>query len=174
MQNIVIYLGFLTTGVALSLSQIIYSFSVWTIVLNKKPIRIGDVVCIDNNMGVVTKIGTFFLTIESIVDPKETIRIPNKVLLDKPILNMGRDRMYQEIKLSITKVPKDLDLRIKRIKDFLKAELDEAESIKISVDANEAKWFLKIKLIIKPEHEAKRSKILKTIYPLLKDILKKD
>lgn len=171
-QNLVLYLGFVTTGVALSLSQLLFSFCVWIIVLNKKPIRMGDVVCIDNNLGVVTKIGTFFLTIESIVDPKETIKIPNKVLLDKPILNMGRDRMYQEIKLSINKVPKDLDQRIKRIQDFLKAEFDDAESIRISLDADGTKWFLKIKLVIKPEHEGKKSKVLKVIYPLLKDILK--
>jgi MscS family membrane protein len=171
-QNLVLYLGFVTTGIALSLSQLLFSFAVWLIILNKKPIRMGDVVCIDNNVGVVTKVGTFFLTIESIVDPKETIKIPNKILLDKPILNMGRDRMYQEIRLSITKVPKDLDQRLKRIREFLSAELDEAESIKISVDASETKWFLKIKLIIKPEHEGKKSEILKAIYPLLKDILK--
>jgi len=171
-QNIVIYLGFVTTGVALSLSQLLFSFCVWLVVLNKKPFRIGDVICVDNNIGLVTKIGTFFITIESVVDPKETIKIPNKVLLDKPILNMGHDRMYQEIKLSLAKVPKDLNQRIKRIKDFLKAELDDAESINISLDADGTKWFLKIKLVIRPEHESKKSEILKAIYPLLKDILK--
>lgn len=172
-ENIVIYLGFVTTGIALSISQLIFSFFVWLVILNKKPVRMGDVINVDGNIGVVTKIGTFFLTIESVVDPKETLKIPNKVLLDKPILNMGRDRMYQEIKLSITKVPKDLNQRIKVIRQYLSSELDGAESIKIGLDADGSKWYLKIKLVIRPEHEGKKSEILRTIYPLLKDILKK-
>ncbi|MBN2095655.1 MAG: mechanosensitive ion channel [Candidatus Aenigmarchaeota archaeon] len=172
-ENIAIYLGFVTTGVAFAIREIILSFFIWLIVLQKKPFRIGDVIKMGEDVGMVTKIGTFFITIESVSDPKETVKIPNKQILEKNVLNMGRDRMYQEIKLEISRVPKDIDARIKKIKSFVNSGLKDGESANVQIDADGPHWYLKIKLIIHPENESEKSDILKATYFLTKDILKK-
>jgi small-conductance mechanosensitive channel len=90
-QNITLFIGLITTGLAFALREIIISYMVWFMLLTKKPFRIGDHIKIGEDEGRVEHIGTFYVVLDDTPDEKDDfVRVPNKMFLEKPIVNYGR------------------------------------------------------------------------------------
>jgi small-conductance mechanosensitive channel len=110
--NLTIFLGFATTGLAFAVRDILTSYFVWFMLLTKRPFRIGDYIRVGDSEGRVQHIGTFYVIIDETPDTKEDhVRVPNKVFLEKPITNFGRDLVTSTIALPIEPVPDDFSAR---------------------------------------------------------------
>lgn len=121
-ENIALVLGFLATGIAFAVRDVIQSFFVWYMLLTKKLFRIGDYIKIDDEEGIVRHIGTFFVFIERInTDLKGVVKIPNKIFLEKKVITYsGGVNVPVIIKAPINSVDlKDVDGKIKEIKNNL-------------------------------------------------------
>lgn len=121
-ENIALVLGFLATGIAFAVRDVIQSFFVWYMLLTKKPFRIGDYIKIDGEEGIVKHIGTFFVFIERInTDLKGVVKIPNKIFLEKKVITYsGGVNIPVIIKAPLTSVElRDVEEKIKEIKKNL-------------------------------------------------------
>lgn len=121
-ENIALVLGFLATGIAFAVRDVIQSFFVWYMLLTKKPFRMGDYIKIDEEEGIVRHIGTFFVFIERInTDLKGMVKIPNKVFLEKKVITYGGGANVPVIiKAPVTSIGlEDVDGKIKEIKKNL-------------------------------------------------------
>lgn len=115
-KDITLFLGLVTTGVAFAIRDIILSFFVWIIVLTKRPFRIGDIITTGEDTGVVERIGSFFMTLKT---GEASIKVPNKLLLDRHIRNHGRKDLYTDIRANIGKV-KDINKLKQELQKTLK------------------------------------------------------
>ena len=121
LANITIFLGLIATGLAFALREILLPFFIWFILLTKRPFRIGDYIRIGEDEGKVRHIGTFFVFLDPInTDINETIKIPNKLFLEKQIINYGGLNLPVVLKIPITAVDlKDCSNKIKTIRTNL-------------------------------------------------------
>jgi small-conductance mechanosensitive channel len=121
LANITIFLGLIATGLAFALREILLPFFIWFILLTKRPFRIGDYIRIGEDEGKVRHIGTFFVFLDPInTDINETIKIPNKLFLEKQIINYGGLNLPVVLKVPITAVDlKDCSNKIKNIRTNL-------------------------------------------------------
>lgn len=121
LANITIFLGLIATGLAFALREILLPFFIWFILLTKRPFRIGDYIRIGEDEGKVRHIGTFFVFLDPInTDINETIKIPNKLFLEKQIINYGGLNLPVVLKVPITAVDlKDCSNKIKSIRTNL-------------------------------------------------------
>lgn len=171
--NITIFLGFVATGVAFAIRDIVTSFFVWLIVLTKKPFRIGDTVQIGDDKGTITRIGTIFITMQTTKKSKEFWKVPNKLLLEKTLLNMGKARVLHSKKIALSKIPQNMESRIEKITAIAEKYVEEKESIRALVNTDGEKWYLELSFALHTQEEDKRSKILSEAFVVLKDIIKK-
>jgi len=118
LANITIFLGLIATGLAFALREIILPFFVWFMLLTKRPFRIGDYIKIGEDEGKVKHIGTFFVFLDPInTEINETIKIPNKLFLEKQVINYGGINIPIVLKVPITAMDlKDSDTKIQEIK----------------------------------------------------------
>jgi len=121
LANITIFLGLIATGLAFALREILLPFFIWFILLTKRPFRIGDYIRIGEDEGKVRHIGTFFVFLDPInTEINETIKIPNKLFLEKQIINYGGLNLPVVLKIPITAVDlKDCSNKIKTIRTNL-------------------------------------------------------
>lgn len=121
LANITIFLGLIATGLAFALREILLPFFIWFILLTKRPFRIGDYIRIGEDEGKVRHIGTFFVFLDPInTEINETIKIPNKLFLEKQIINYGGLNLPVVLKVPITAVDlKDCSNKIKTIRTNL-------------------------------------------------------
>jgi MscS family membrane protein len=117
-QSIAIYLGFLTTGIAFAVRDVLLSLFIWFIILTKKPFRLNDYVKIDTFQGRVIRIGTFFITLDTFSgDPGKVIKVPNKILLDESAINFGsRDVIYDSVSIRLVRVPHQGEKKLEDLK----------------------------------------------------------
>jgi len=134
MQNLTIFLGLATTGMAFAIRDILISYFIWFMLLAKKPFRIGDFIRIGEDEGRVQHIGTFYVVLDDSPDTRDDyVRVPNKSFLEKPITNYGRDLITSVIKLPIDPVPRDFSTRYAR---FVEAVHDDIPVAQCSLDVN--------------------------------------
>ena len=88
-NNAMLIVGLMATGLAFAIRDVILSFIAWIIILRKHPFRIGDVIRMGDDVGEVLRIGTFYITLDSF--NSTTNRVPNKVFLDKSFFNYGKE-----------------------------------------------------------------------------------
>jgi hypothetical protein len=85
LNNITLILGLLTTGLAFAVRDILISLLAWMMLLMRRPIRIGDMITIDDQTGRVQTIDTFFVTLDpGASNAGNLIRVPNRIFLEKP------------------------------------------------------------------------------------------
>ncbi len=134
-SNITIFVGFVATGIALSIRDVITSYLVWFILLTKRPFRIGDYIKIGDDEGRVLHIGTFFVLIDDSPErPDDYVRIPNRIFLEKPVANFGKTDVPLVVKIPIT------DQKIlKAVESGVKSAVKREVSIRLSCEAE--KWY---------------------------------
>lgn len=120
-ENITIFLGLVATGIAFAIRDFILSYFVWFMLLTKKPFRMGDYISIGEDEGIVKHIGTFFVFIDPInTDLKGTVKIPNKLFLEKKVITYGGVNIPVMVKAPVTSVElKDVEEKLKEIKKNL-------------------------------------------------------
>ncbi len=124
-EHISIFLGLAATGGALVVRDALSSHFIWLIVLAKKPFRIGDCITFGDETGRVSRIGTYFVTLEP--DDREdgrVIKIPVKLLLDRPLVNHGAGgTLYETVSLPLSRVPAAPEKSIDRARDGMEKSL---------------------------------------------------
>lgn len=162
LSNVTIFLGLATTGIAFAIRDVLMSFFAWLIVLSKRPFRIGDYVTIDGEKGKVSRIGTFFMTLED-ESSGDLLKIPNKMFLEKSLRNFGKNEPIDTIRLNIIRLPsqKSLEKIIQRAK---RLSSDESR-VKGFIDAKEDNYQLVIKYPVDPSsRENVRSDLITEIF----------
>jgi len=107
-SNITILLGFMTTGLAFAIRDILMSYLAWYILLAKRPFRIGDYISVGDESGKVLHIGTFFVLLDDTPEKSDDyVRIPNKTFLEKPVRNLGKKEVCFTTKMEIKFYPDD-------------------------------------------------------------------
>ncbi|PLW80082.1 hypothetical protein C0585_04150 [Candidatus Woesearchaeota archaeon] len=107
-NNIAIFLGLAATGIAFAIRDVLMAFFAWYIILQKRPFRINDIIKIGDEIGQVSRIGTFFVTLNVEGDKKTIIKVPNKTFLEKNIINQGK-KISDKIKIQVKKF-KDIQI----------------------------------------------------------------
>jgi MscS family membrane protein len=117
-SNLTVFLGLATTGIAFAIRDVLLSFLAWSILLTKKPFKIGDAIRIGDDEGKVTDIRTFYVTL----DPGQgdrLYRIPNRTFIEKSILNYGSRQFHDKVRLPLKRVPDDISSWLEKIKKMI-------------------------------------------------------
>ena len=122
-QNITIFLGFLATGMAMAVRDLIISYLVWLIILVKKPFRIGDYISVEGICGKVERIGTYYVTLSDAYGDPGNIRLPVKIFIDRPVRNLGREGIVREsVSIKIRRMPGDTEKMAARFASMMEKE----------------------------------------------------
>ncbi len=169
--NLTIFLGLVASGFAFAIRDLLLSFFAWFIILNKKPFHMGDYIEIDQSFGLVTRIGTFFFTLEQ-TNTNEFVKIHNSIILSKPILNKGNGRYREEIKLYISSVPKDLQERLKELQVFIRTRNGIKDQVRTLLLADTTGWYIYISFSNNFQQENLKSSVYSEALAQLSDCLK--
>lgn len=172
-QNLTILVGLVTTGIALAMREVIMSFLMWFIIIQKNPVRIGDGVRIGDMVGIVNRIGTIFLTVSLDADGRNrVVRIPNKTILDHPIVNYGPGVIADTIRIPVENPPRDWATPMERIRTAIERNLVHVNALAMRIDVEAGKWQLVIDYTATfAEKDAVRTKLLSTVSELYQDII---
>ncbi len=114
--SLALIIGFISGGLAVAVRDPVLSFIVWLIILNKKPFRLGDTIRTGAYEGRVDRIGTLFLTLEPATRlgddtriARARVKIPNKMLFDSPIENLGQGDVTQLLRLQVRARPPSVE-----------------------------------------------------------------
>jgi MscS family membrane protein len=169
-ENITIFLGLITTGVAFAVRDVINSYFAWFIILTKHPFRIGDYVKIGDESGTVERIGTFFVTLQN-PGAIDFIKVPNNTLLSKAIINMGKNRVMHTVKFPIKTIPADVQTRMDQMDELAKALVKEKAAPKTQIQADGGLIYLYIVLTLPVGQVSKRTEFIVKASELLSDII---
>ena len=176
LTSLTLFLGLVTSAIAFGIRDVILSAVAWLIIINKKPFRIGDVIQVGDDRGYVTRIGTFFSTLEPLRGAEQFIKIPNRILLEKNIVNMGQKRVVHKAKIMLAKVPKGNGQRMKKILAVIKkytTDVEEKNRAIAVIESDQNGWYVWLSFPLPLGEEEKRSLILAETYQILKDCVKK-
>jgi len=130
--NITLFVGLLASGFAFAIRDLLLSFFAWFIILNKKPFQMGDYIKIENDIGLVTRIGTFFFTLEQARKP-EFIKVPNSLVLSKSIRNLGEGKLVQEMFFTLKAIPPNFEAECLEITNYIKSRSSYQQLIRITL-----------------------------------------
>ncbi|WOK09728.1 mechanosensitive ion channel [Imperialibacter roseus] len=169
-ENITIFLGLITTGVAFAVRDVINSYFAWFIILTKHPFRIGDYVKIGDEAGTVERIGTFFVTLQN-PGATDFIKVPNNTLLSKAIINMGKNRVMHTVKFPVKIIPPDIQARMDKLDELAKSIVSEKVSPKTQIQADGGTICLYIVLTLPVGQVTKRTEFIVKANEVLSDII---
>lgn len=176
LSSLTLFLGLVTSAIAFGIRDIILSAVAWLVIINKKPFRIGDVIAVGDDRGQVTRIGTFFTTLEPLRAAGQYIKVPNRVLLEKNIVNMGKERVVHKAKIMLAKVPNKSSQRMKKILAVIKKytrDIEEKDKAIAVIESDQNGWYVWLSFPLPLGQEEQRSLILAEAYQILKDCVKK-
>ncbi len=170
-QNLAIFFGLIATGFAFAIRDVILSYIAWFILLTKKPFKIGDHIKIEGVEGLVKHIGMFYVLLDDSPETYEDFyKIPNKMFLEKPIHNYGKNRFRNEFDLYLEKMPvdigkvlPDLDGLLERIAD----EVSKTALTRVTMRVDSDKDGMKIKVYYKStyrERDVIRDRVLRVMF----------
>lgn len=169
--NITIFVGLIATGFAFAIRDLLLSFFAWFIILNKKPFQMGDYIRLGDDMGLVTRIGTFFFTLEQARKP-EFIKVPNSLVLGKSIRNLGEGSFTQELLFPIKSLPDDYSTDLQEVITFIKSRTQFKDFIKASISTDQAHWYIKIEYQTSFEQDYLRSATTAEVFRIFADHVK--
>lgn len=150
--NITIFVGLIATGFAFAIRDLLLSFFAWFIILNKKPFHMGDYIIIGDDTGLVTRIGTFFFTLEQHYSG-EYIKVPNSLILTKAILNRGSGKFREKLRIGLASIPDDVQERLLELASFIRSRSHLKDNVKAQLVADENGWFISISYYTSFKHE---------------------
>ena len=142
-QNLTLFLGLIATGLALAVRDLLMSYLVWFVIITKKPFRIGECVRIGDEFGIVRRIGTVFTTLEGEQNgSSRIIKLPNKIILDRTIVNYGGDLLLDVLKIPLRSTGAGVQDRLESLKKLAATLLPEGRIVSQWVDMDNEKWWL--------------------------------
>jgi small-conductance mechanosensitive channel len=169
--NITIFVGLIATGFAFAIRDLLLSFFAWFIILNKKPFQMGDYILLGDDMGLVTRIGTFFFTLEQARKP-EFIKVPNSLVLGKSIRNLGEGSFTQELLFPIKSLPEDYATSLQDVINFIKSRSQFKEFVKATISTDQSHWYIKIEYQTSFEQEQLKSATTAEVFRIFNDHVK--
>ncbi len=169
--NITLFIGLLATGFAFAIRDVLISFFGWMILLRKKPFRIGDYIRIGEDEGKVMHIGTFFVLLDNTPDTEEDyVRVPNRLFLEKSIINLGKINYYEKLSLQITSMPaKSL---LQNVQNAISQKIKEIVEVKLSINIDDNKPILLVEYTVPFEQRNHvKNEVLHILGSFLKGIL---
>lgn len=169
--NITIFIGLIATGFAFAVRDLLLSFFAWFIILNKKPFHMGDYIKIGDDEGLVTRIGTFFFTLE-LQNPDEYVKIPNSLVMTRSIYNKGTGKFREEMRFPLKAVPADLQPRLTELATFIRTRTTFKDPVKAVLTADNSGWYIKIEFATSFRQENLRYAIYAETHRLFAENLK--
>lgn len=169
--NLTIFIGLVASGFAFAIRDILLSFFAWFIILNRKPFKMGDYVKLEDYFGIVTRIGTFYFTIE-VNSFKEFVKIPNSLVLSKPISIKGNGHFRDEVQVHLKTVPNDFSEISKELQSFIKSRLNYPEPVRIQLLSEQSGWLVHISFSNSFEQDTFKAAIYLEVYRLFNSHLK--
>lgn len=140
-QNLTILLGFVATGFAFAVRDVVLAYLAWYVLLIKRPFRIGDHIKIGDDEGKVMHIGTFHVLIDNSPNTKDDfIRIPGRLFLEKPLRNFGPRSPIFTARLYVEQFPKDYEAALRRI--ISKVKRKTGVEVELSLDSDLEKRYV--------------------------------
>ena len=169
--NITLFIGLLASGFAFAIRDILLSFFAWFIILNKKPFHMGDYIKIGDDVGLVTRIGTFFFTLEQGRKP-EYIKVPNSIVLSKSLQNLGEGKFVQELFFTLKAIPPFYENECQEITNYIKSRSAHLQLIRIGLVSELNAIQLKVEYTTSFEQEHLKSAVTAFVCQRLEDFLK--
>ena len=111
LANIGAFIGLISAGVAIALSDVLKNTAAWVVILFRRPFKIGDRIEVGTDAGDVIDIGVLrfsLLEIRNWVDADQTtgriLHIPNGIIFTEPLANytQGFPYIWLEIPVTVT------------------------------------------------------------------------
>jgi MscS family membrane protein len=169
--NITLFVGLLASGFAFAIRDLLLSFFAWFIILNKKPFHMGDYIKIGDDVGLVTRIGTFFFTLEQARKP-EYIKVPNSSVLNKSLQNLGEGKFVQELFFTLKAIPTSYEIDCQEITNYIKSRSAHQQLIRIGLVSELNAIQLKVEYTTSFEQEHLKSAITAFVCQRLESFLK--
>jgi len=169
--NITLFVGLIATGFAFAIRDLLLSFFAWFIILNKKPFKMGDYIRLGDEMGLVTRIGTFFFTLEQPRD-HEFIKIPNSLVLGKSVRNLGEGNFIQELLFPIKSLPDNYQQQIQDVLQFIETHSKFKDFLRGTICTDQTHWYIKIEYLTSFEQDQLKSAITAEVYRNFKEHVK--
>ena len=162
LNNITLFIGIITTGLAFALREVLLSFIGWLILLRKKPFRIGDHIRIGDEHGKVIHIGTYYVILDKTSDiPDDFTRIPNRFFLEKSIEKLGKNRSQEKLMFRITERPDNKEQRLEKLKTIIHDIDADAKLLSSNFDVQNDRLYLIINVLVPFENKAQcRSRVV--------------
>lgn len=162
LNNITLFIGIITTGLAFALREVLLSFIGWLILLRKKPFRIGDHIRIGDEHGKVIHIGTYYVILDKTSDiPDDFTRIPNRFFLEKSIEKLGKNRSQEKLMFRITERPDNKEQRLEKLKTIIYDIDADAKLLSSNFDLQNDRLYLIINVLVPFENKAQcRSRVV--------------
>lgn len=164
--NITLFVGLIATGLAFAVRDVLLSFFGWMILLRKKPFRIGDYIRIGEDEGKVLHIGTFYVLLDSTQDlPEDYTRVPNRLFLEKSIINLGKNHFHDHIRFPLSGIPVDKKERLERLQNEMTRLLQRNDHVQVFCDMQQDKLFLFADYLVPIEQKQSiRSQIVDLVF----------
>lgn len=111
LANVGSFLGLLSAGIAIALSDVLKNMAAWVLILLRRPFKVGDRIEVGPNAGDVVDIGVFrfsLMEIRNWVDADQTtgriLHIPNGIVFVEPLANYneGFPFIWLEVPVTVT------------------------------------------------------------------------
>ena len=167
--NITLFLGLIATGLAFAVREVLLSFFAWLILLRKKPFRIGDYIRIGEDEGKVLHIGTFYVLLDQTTQiPEDYTRVPNRLFLEKSIINLGKSSFHEEIFFPLKEIPAERESLLADLGERLEGILEKQGNLSLYFDQNKDKLGLMVEYMISFDRRRQvRSEVIETIFSSL-------
>ncbi|NLM91563.1 MAG: mechanosensitive ion channel [Bacteroidales bacterium] len=167
--NITLFLGLIATGLAFAIREVLLSFFAWLILLRKKPFRIGDYIRIGEDEGKVLHIGTFFVLLDKTTQlPEDFTRVPNRLFLEKSIINLGKNTFHEEITFQCADFLQDKDQVLEELRAEIETLLENRENLFIYFDLRKEKLVVVVEYLTRfEERQPLRSAVIEAVYKYL-------
>lgn len=148
LNNITLFVGIITTGLAFALREVLLSFIGWLVLLRKKPFRIGDHIRIGDESGKVIHIGTYYVILDKTTDiPDDYTRIPNRFFLEKSIDKFGKSQSHENIQVRVIRKPENKKDKIESLKTKMLALNSELNLISVNLDIQRDHLYLVVNFL---------------------------
>jgi MscS family membrane protein len=169
--NLTLFIGLIATGFAFAIRDLLLSFFAWFIILNKKPFHMGDYIRIGEDFGLVTRIGTFFFTLE-LSSADEFLKVPNSLVLNHTIYNKGSGKFREEIRLNLVSIPDDISEKLNELATFIRTRTSIKEPVKAQLIADNQGWFIFLSYPTNFKQDQLKPAIITETYRLFGAVLK--
>jgi len=170
LNNLVLLIGFLATGLGFAVRDVLLSFFSWTVLLRKKPFKIGDYIKIGEDQGKVLHIGTFFVVLDPIPEfSEEYIQVPNKLFLEKSIINYGKSNFHEKIKFKLKDIPDDKQKLLTLLKKEISKRVLEKNTVVVNIDLENEILYLTVEYLINfNEKQLRKHEVVEITYKIFK------